>query len=91
MKFYPIEKAGGGGAEKVVAMLKEGQNKFWGSFLQVLAILKGWGGGGGGGHNSFHSLKGGLRQLLPCFQGGSTNIFGPAIFPFCSPPPPFPY
>ena len=32
-KFYPYEK--GGGAEKVLAMLKEGgggHNKFWGSF-----------------------------------------------------------
>ena len=29
VKFYPYEK---GGAEKVLAMLKEGHNKFWGSF-----------------------------------------------------------
>ena len=30
MKFYPYEK--GGGAEKVLAMLKGGHTKFWGSF-----------------------------------------------------------
>ena len=32
MKFYPYEK---GGAEKVLAMLKGGHNKFWGSFYVV--------------------------------------------------------
>ena len=30
MNFFPYEK--GGGAEKVLAMLKEGQKKFCGSF-----------------------------------------------------------
>ena len=34
MKFYPYEK-GGGGSEKVLAMLKGGHNKFWGSFYAV--------------------------------------------------------
>ena len=34
VKFYPYEK--GGGAEKVLAMLKGGHNKFWGS-LSVVA------------------------------------------------------
>ena len=33
-KFYPYEKRGGGG-EKVLAMLKGGHNKFWGSFYAV--------------------------------------------------------
>ena len=33
MKCYPYEK--GGRAEKVLAMLKEGHNKFWGSFYGV--------------------------------------------------------
>ena len=32
MKFYPYEK---GGAEKVLAMLKGGHKKFWGSFYVV--------------------------------------------------------
>ena len=35
MKFYPYEKGGGGRAEKVLAMLKGGHNKFWGSFQAV--------------------------------------------------------
>ena len=32
VKFYPYEK---GGAEKVLAMLKGGHKKFWGSFYSV--------------------------------------------------------
>ena len=32
VKFYPYEK---GGAEKVLAVLKGGQKKFWGSFYAV--------------------------------------------------------
>ena len=38
MKFYLHEKGGGGGggaAEKVSAMLKGGQKKFWGSIYSV--------------------------------------------------------
>ena len=31
MKFYPYKKEGGG-AEKVLAMLKWGHKKIWGSF-----------------------------------------------------------
>ena len=31
VKFYPYEK-GGGGTKKVLAMLKGGHKKFWGSF-----------------------------------------------------------
>ena len=31
---------GGGGAEKVLAMLKWGHTKFWGRELEVLPILK---------------------------------------------------
>ena len=34
MKFYPYAK-GGGGAEKVLGMLKGGHEKFWGSFYAV--------------------------------------------------------
>ena len=33
MKFYPYEN--GGGAEQVLAMLKGGYNKFWGSFCAL--------------------------------------------------------
>ena len=32
VKFYPYEE---GGAEKVLAMLKGGHKKFWGSFYAV--------------------------------------------------------
>ena len=32
MEFYPYEK--GGGAEKVLAMLKGGTNSFWVAFMQ---------------------------------------------------------
>ena len=35
VKFYPDEKGGGGGAEKVLAMLKGGHKKFWGSFYAI--------------------------------------------------------
>ena len=34
MKFYPDEK-GGGAAEQVLAMLKGGHKRFWGSFYAV--------------------------------------------------------
>ena len=45
MKFYPYEK--GGGAEKVLAMLKGGHNKFWGSFCAVARSFSHIKGGGG--------------------------------------------
>ena len=34
VKFYPYEKRGGGG-RKVLAILKGGHKKFWGSFYAV--------------------------------------------------------
>ena len=40
------------------------------------------------GAKSFHSLKGGTQKVLPCLEGGGTKSFVPAIFQFCSPPPP---
>ena len=74
-----------GGAEKVLAMLKGGHKKFLGSFYVVASrfshIV-------GGGTKSFHSLKGGAPKVLPCLEGGGAKSFGPAIFPFCSPPSP---
>ena len=36
LKFYPYE-SGGGGSGKVLAMLKGGHNKFWGSFFYAVA------------------------------------------------------
>ena len=86
MKFLPLRK--GGGAEKVLAILKGG-----GGAQQVLGLflrgsLKFWPYCRGGAL-SFHSLKGGgARNVLPCLEGGGAKSFGPAIFPFCSPPLP---
>ena len=72
MKFYPYEK---GGAEKVLVMLKGGHKKFWGRFYPVA-----W---------CFSHIVGGARKVLPCLEGGGgAKSFGPAIFPFCSPPLP---
>ena len=71
-KVLPLQN--GGGAEKVVAILV----LTW--ELEVLAILKGT-------QNVSTLLKEGARNVLPCFEGGVTS-FGPAIFPFCSHPPP---
>ena len=76
-----------GWAENVSAMLKGGGGGttsfgvVFTQYLDVLAILK------GGGARSLLSLKGGPRKVLPCLEGGGgTKSFGPAIFPFCSPP-----
>ena len=46
--------------------------------------------GGGGRKKVLAMLKGGGGDVLPCPEvgGGGTKGFGPAIFPFCSPPPP---
>ena len=76
----------GGGAEKVLAILKWGDNKFWGSFHMVaFSHIE------GGEAQSFQSLKGRAQTVLPCLEegwgGGCATSFVPAIFPFCSPPP----
>ena len=83
--FTPAKKRGGG-TEKVLDMLKGGTTPFdviltW--ELEVLAILMGV------GAKSFHPLKGGRKRFYPVLRGGGrgTTSFGPAIFPFCSPPP----
>ena len=49
--------------------------------LEVLAIVM------GGGAKSCHPLKGERTQFYPVLMGGAKS-FGPAIFPFCSPPSP---
>ena len=70
--FYTYEKMGAG---KPLAILKGGggHNKFWGILTQrrVPGVLTILEGGGGGGGG------GGGRGAI---------CFGPAIFPFCSPP-----
>ena len=79
MKFYPYEKTGGGGGGG-------GHKKLRGSFYTVLSMLK------GACANSFDSLKGKARKVLPWLEGGGggAKSFGPAISPFCSPLPPPP-
>ena len=73
----------GGGAENVLAMLKGGHNKFWGSFYTSFSRIE------GGGAKSFHPLKGGWRKkFYPVLRGGGAKGFGNAIFSFCRPPPP---
>ena len=82
-------EGGGEGAEQVLAMLSGeggGHNKFWGSFYTVAGSF-----GhieGEGGAKSFHSLKGWRLTGGGGEGGGGAKSFGPAIFPFCSPPPP---
>ena len=89
VKFYSCRKQGGGcGKSFSHAWVggggggRGGYNKFWSNFCHIEE--------GGGGTKSFHSLKGcggGVQKVLPCFEGGA-NSFGPATFPFCSPPSP---
>ena len=46
--------------------------------------------GRGGGAKSFLPLKkkgGGTQKVVSCLEGRGAKSFGPAIFPFCSPPP----
>ena len=52
MKFYPYKK-GEGGAKKVLATLKRGHKRFWGSFYAVALSFNHI----EGGTKSFHSLK----------------------------------
>ena len=83
MKFYPYKK--GGGAEKVLAVLKGGHKQFWRNiYVAVLAILK-------QGRKKFPLFKRGVHKVLPCLDGGGggTTSFGPATFPFCSPTSPY--
>ena len=73
--FTPTKR--GGGAEKVLAMLKGGYKKFWGRFYAVAwSILK-----GGGGVKSFHSLKGGAQIFLHSLEGGGRKKFWTRDFP----------
>ena len=82
-EVLPLQK---GGAEKVLAMLKGGTKHFEVVLqreLEVLAIVM------GGGRKKFPSFKrGGAKCFTLSGGGGVTKSFGPAIFPFCSPPSP---
>ena len=80
-----MKKRGGGG--KSFSHAEGGQKKsFRVAFLQkleALAILK-------GGDRKFLPWGGGREHFLPCLEGGggAQQVFGPTIFPFCSPPSP---
>ena len=65
----PLQKVLGGGGGQQSCSCAEGTISFevvltW--ELEVLAIVM-W---GGGGAKSFHPLKGGPREVLPCLAGG---------------------
>ena len=70
-----------------------GGYKTGGGAREVLRLRKGGGGKrfshaeGGGGREKFPRFKRGVREVLPCLEGGAKSI-GPAIFPFCRPPLP---
>ena len=73
-----LRKGGGGWGIKSFSHAERGHKKYEVVFLR-------W---GGGGAKSFHSLKGGAQKVLPCLEGGGgAKSFGPAFFPFYSPPP----
>ena len=82
MKFYSHKK---GGAGKVLANPKEGTQSFgvvYKRVFEVLTILE-------GEHKRFLPFKrGGAYKVLICLERVGAKCLGPAIFPFCSPPPP---
>ena len=85
VKFYPYEKGAGGGAEKVLAMLKWGHNKFCAVALSFSHNEK----GGGGGAKSFHSLKGGGggQKFTLILRRGVQKVWGPQFSHFVAPLP----
>ena len=81
-EVLPLPK---GGAEKVLAILKGGHKKFWGWFYAVAWSLSHI---VGGGRVNFQLFKRGGAKSFTLSWGGGAKSFGPAIFPFCSPPLP---
>ena len=92
LSFITERGGGGGGGEatkgrEASEIYPYKQKWGWGGG-KVLAVLKGV---GGGGAKSVHPLKEGRLKFYAVLKGmggggGGTNSFGPAIFPFCSPP-----
>ena len=80
MKFYPDEKREGGIS---LSHAEGGHKTFWGSFYAIACSFSHIEGGGGAQQIS----TGGTHKVLPHLEGGGAKSFGPAIFPFCSPPP----
>ena len=75
-EVLPLRKDGG--TEKVLAMLKGGQKKFWGSFYVEAWSLSHV----EGGRKKFPLLKRGTQKLLPCLEGGGGG--GGKQFQTCS-------
>ena len=78
----PLQNGWGGGGKGFSHAEGGVQKKFGVVFkwqLEVLVILK-------GGRKKFPALKGKMRKFHPVLKGCAKS-FGPAIFPFCSPPP----
>ena len=76
--------------EKVLAMLKGGHNKFWGSFYVVARRFSHIVGGGGGGREKFPLFKRGVgaQKVLPCLGGGGAQkVSDPRFSHFVVPPP----
>ena len=83
--FTPTKR--GGGAEKVLAVLKGGHNMFWGSFYVVAWSLSyielEGGGGGGGGRKRFPLIKrGGGVKSFTLWRDGVSDLLCMAYFLF---------
>ena len=74
INIHALHGARGGGGHK----------KVWGSFNTDAFNHTGWWGWGWGEHKRFP--KGVVKGVTLSGGGGATS-FGPAIFPFCRPPP----
>ena len=75
------------GSDKVLAMLKGGHQKFWGSFYMVAWSFSHIEGGGGA---KMSILYKGVQQVLPYFDGGGGRKKASDLrfFHFVGPPPP---
>ena len=86
-EFNPYKKRGGGGKCFGHAEGGRGTTSFEVVLIQelsVLAIVI------GGAQKSFHPLKGGPQNVLPCLEGGGgRKMFLTHDFPFCSSPSPY--
>ena len=80
MKFYPFKKRG---AEELLAMLKGGHKKFWGSFYPVVRSFSHI----EGGRKMFPLFKKGPQKVLPCLDGGAQKVSDTHFSHFVAPPP----
>ena len=86
-------EGGGGGTKREV-----GVGWVWGHGKFYPYEKRGGGGGAeqvyshveGGGAKSFHSLKAGVRKVLPCLEEGTQKVADQQFSNFVAPPPPLP-